>query len=426
MPNKYEGGTFSQEILNRMGKEILINSKEDVDKMMDSSLTRPDLVESLAIESNKFWNSKDRPIIMYGTVDGVGNVAETLMLLLAAERLDVGAVLTLDQNAHSFADCFKRITKPSLPLIGVNSEEVVIGEGKVREMKVSQVFSESMVLKLEEIRIMRDFSLAEAYSSALMYIAVKIFGLIAVEKLSIVDDRLLFGGSGLGNMKIKVLLDRVQRVSNGMGKEKIVFAHVNDEKIFSNANFGESTIGDLYKNGGWLGGTAWVSLTAMMTDPESIPGGGDMILLEKDTTFGGNFASSYEVNLRRNTRSKIVISKIKRIYANKEQSGGDGVDPLVLAIMLSGKNGEFLATAIREYFENNESKMFLDDRTIIATQKNRRLKRGLEIDGKFLTGLGISGPLVKAVLEELSDLYIEGLISSKEEARLLIKNKYEK
>ena len=192
MPNRYEGGTFSQEILNRMGEDILVRSKEDVDRMVAEGLLRSSFVEKLAIESNKFWNSKERPAILYGTVDGVGNVSETLMLLSAAERLDVGSVLTLDQNAHSFTDSFKRITEPSLPLIGIKSEEINLKAGKVRELMLSEVFPELMLSKLEDIRIMRDFSLAEAYFSALMYVAVKVFGFVAVEKLSIVDDQLLF------------------------------------------------------------------------------------------------------------------------------------------------------------------------------------------------------------------------------------------
>lgn len=426
MANKYEGGTFSQEILNRMGEEILIKSKDDVDRMVVDGFLRPNFIEDLAIEGNKFWNSKERPAILYGTVDGVGNVAETLMLLAAAEKLDVGAVLTLDQNAHSFADSFKRITEPSLPLIGIKTEEVKLKDGKVRDLKLAEVFPDSMLTKLESIRISRDFSLAEAYSSALMYVAVKVFGLMAVEKLSIVDDQLLFGDTALGTMKTRVLLERVRRVSRAMGKEKIVFAHIDDEKIFSDADFGESTIKDLYKKGGWLGGTAWVSLTAMMTDPESIPGGGDLILLEKDTTFGGNFASAYEVNLRRKTKSKIAISKIKRIYANKEQTGGDGVDPLVLAILLSGSDGNILAGAIKEYFSGQESKLILSDRNVLESQKNKLLKKGLGIDGKFVVSTGISGQLIGKVLLELSELFCRGELNSVEEARLLITKKYGK
>ena len=426
MANRYEGGTFSHEILNRMGEEILINSKDDVDRMVVDGLLQSSFVENLAIEGNKFWNSKERPVILYGTVDGVGNVSETLMLLVAAEKLDVGAVLTLDQNAHSFTDSFKRITGPSLPLIGVKPEEIELEDRKVRDLKLAEVFPDSMLTKLESIRISRDFSLAEAYSSALMYISVKIFGLSAVEKLSIVDDRLLFGSSGLGKMQIKVLLERVRRVSRAMGKEKIVFAHIDEEKIFSDADFGKSTIADLYNKGGWLGGTAWVSLTAMMTDPESIPGGGDLILLEKDTSLGGNFASAYEVNLRRKTKSKIAISKIKRIYANKDQTGGDGVDPLVLAILLSGPDGNILAGAIKEYFANRESKLILNDKNVLESQKNKILKSGLGIDGKFVADCGIRGSSIRAALVELADLFCDGRLLSAEQAKLLIVKKYGK
>lgn len=175
-----------------------------------------------------------------------------------------------------------------------------------------------------------------------------------------------------------------------------------------------------------MGGTAWVSLTAMMTDPESVPGGGDMILLEKDTSFGGNFASAYEVNLRRKTKSKIAISKIKRIYANKEQTGGDGVDPLVLAILLSGSDGNILAGAIKEYFSGQESKLILSDRNVLESQKNKLLKKSLGIDGKFVASMGISGQLIGKVLLELSELFCRGEFNSVEEARLLITKKYGK
>lgn len=424
MPNRYEGGTFSQEILNRMGKEILVKSKEDVDRMVAEGLLRSSFVERLAIENNKFWNSDERPAVLYGTVDGVGNVSETLMLLSAAETFGVGGVLTLDQNAHSFADSFKRITKPSLPLIGVKSEEIKLKDGKVRELGLSEVFPESMLSKLENIRIKRDFSLAEAYSSALMYIGVKVFGLSAVEKLSIVDDQLIFGESGLGKMKTKVLLERVRRVSRALGKEKIVFAHVGEEKILSDVDFGESTIGDLYNKGGWLGGTAWVSLTAMMTDPEAIPGGGDLILLEKDTALGGNFASSYEVNLRRNTKSKVAVSKIKRIYADKNQTGGDGIDPLVLAIMLSGKDGDVLGEAISEYYKSAESKIILSEKFVIDNQKIKLLKKDLGIDGKLMVSLGLKGSAIGKSLADIADLFCSGQITSVEEAKLIIIKKY--
>lgn len=424
------GKSFAGEALDRFPNKIVTNV-EQIDAWVAKGATSGQIVNNLARIGNPVWQQGRkmiRPPLIYGTVDGAGNVSELLMMTAAAGKLQVPMVLLLDDNAYCVANTYDRLTRPSLELLGLGPSDFDLSEGGLKYHKVSA----NRVLPVQVIRILNEtgvdtanLSLAEVYRQCLYLVAAEIYGEEVLDQISIVPVTQALSLSPVGQLPMSELKNRVLQIGRETGRLEMVFVHTRDcQKVGSLTPMDrDETVGSFYSQGGWLGGTAWVTLTALLTDPTVFPGAGAAIMGEKDTTLGQNFAMVYETLGRDlpEEAMKIAITAVRRIKASTAQSGGDGVDPVLMYCLLkTAKQAELIKGMIREQigtafpmksgFDKEQQVVLMDTKTQLSYGA-KLLKEEFGIDGNYLMNQGLKGPKIGQTIRTLTEIYIEGQLS---------------
>lgn len=433
--NFTEKGTFLQEAQRRVPEKIIINDTEG-ERFMESNKKDRSFLLSLGRELNPNFQlevDEVKPILIYGTVDPVGNASELLTMMNMAIKLNAPMALTLDDVCHDLADCGVRVMTPSWNMAGLVGGDLPTGT-RFTEVMAEKVLPVEIMNMLEEFGLNREVNLAEAYEAGLYLLAQVFFGERATENIVIMRSSVIFDSeSMLGQIPLSLLRKKVEDVAVLSGKESLVFAHLEGEKIRSdNKTLEDLPLCDLYKMKGNLGGTAWVSLTTMLLDKNIF---GDethpLVLAEKDTTLGSNFASVYEKLLVEDVEAnKIAISGIRRIKAIKKQGGGDGIDPLVLLYLLQDKNnGAVYKSIIEKQIGDGfplvdgalrEKELVLGDEVVINTHKVAMLKETFGVGGNELLAMGVDRKLISKTLLFLAERMIGGEIITKEDIKKFI------
>lgn len=429
-----EGGTFLIEA-NKKVPEKIIKTEQEARLFVEQNRKSKSFLLDLAREHNpEFQKSvvEVPPILIYGTVDPVGNVSELLTMMSMAKKIDVPIVLILDDVCHDLRSCSERIMKPSFDMVGMRGRRL---DEEIRfDVPAYQVLPGELMDMLMSFGFAEFGTLAEAYEVSLYLLVEEFFGEKAFACLAVLRTSEIFGkDSVLGQVSLELLRKKVTEVGVEMAKEKLVFLHVGGEKIYSNdSRFDEFNLGQLYGAGGSLGGTAHVSLTTMLLDKEIF---GDythpLILAEKDTASGANFATVYEKLLVGNEQGKIAVSGIRRIKASKLQSGGDGIDPLVLLSILKTKNeGVVIRKLIEESVEDaflfgekvtREKELILSEPALIKTGKISLLKEKMGVDGSLLISMGIDRRVIGSTLLVLAEMMLAGNLKDKNQISEIIK-----
>lgn len=426
MSNYIEGGgTFLYEAKRRVPEKIIINDELGREFAERNKKSESFLLSTARNFNPEFQKGIDlvKPMLIYGTVDPVGNASELLTMMEMSRSLGVPTLIILDDVCHDLNSCGKRIMNDSFELVGMKGKRM---EENLRfdKVKASEILPDKILEMLLEAGVSSDASLAESYEQGLYLLAYEFYGDLAFENLAYLRTSRLFSrDSFLGEMSLKALREKVKLVAKNTGQDSLVFIHVGDKVMSDDPRFDGFCLADLYDSGGSLGGTAHVSITTMLLDREVFgvqthP----LILAEKDTSSGKNFASTYQTLLGKDSEeNRIAVSGIRRIYASKNQSGGDGVDPLVLLYMLrKTKEGAVLKRAIEKQVQDafpllegssRNREIVLSDRNLLTSSKIALLKETYGIDGNTLMSMGIDKRKIGRVLSVLAEASLEQKIT---------------
>lgn len=431
-----EGGTFLMEASRRVPEKIIKSAVEGAIFAEQNKKSKSFLLDLSRKLNPEFQLGVDEvpPILIYGTVDPVGNVSELLTMMDMSRKIGVPTAIILDDVCHDLKSCASRIMMPSFDLVGMKGSRMdqKIGFNSVNAIDV-------LPNKLIDCLIGFGFSpngtLADAYEASLYLIANEFFGDKALTELVLLRTSEIFStDSMLGKIPLSFLREKVNVVAERMRKDRLVFLHVDGEKNFSdNSFFDDTSLGELYGVGGSLGGTAHVSLTTMLLDKRIF---GDqahpLILAEKNTSSGVNFATVYQSLLSGDMEeNRIAITGVRRIKASRVQSGGDGIDPLVLLYLLKNSNdSSILRRMVTKQIENSfptsetsvrEREIILGDQSQKNINKVALLKEVMEVDGSILLSMGVDQRNVGKVLLFLAEKMISGELSSRDQINNFIK-----
>lgn len=428
-----EGGTFLQEAQKRVPEKIIINDLKG-ERFVEENKRENSILLSLARSLNpnfQLGEKEVKPILFYGTVDPVGNVSELLTMMKMSQKLKTPMVLTLDDIAHGLISCNKRITDPSNFLAGIKSER------QKTDLRFDQVMGMSVLPRemndfLEEIGISTASSLSQIYEEGLYLLAYEFFGDEAFKNLAILRSSVIFGpNEPLGKMKIGFLRKKVSEVARNLGKESLVFLHFNGQiKRSGDSELDDISIAELYEQSGYLGGNSWVSLTALLLDKNIFEQTHPLVLAEKDTSLGANFAAVYEKLLNGNVESnRVAVTGVRRIKASRFQEGGNGIDPLVLLYLIKNrKDGEIYKEVIEKHISDAfpqgaaREKEIVLEQAVINSAKLAKLKETKRIDGNTLIDMGVEKPKIGKALLALADAMLADGLRGDEEVIEIIKS----
>lgn len=431
-----EGGTFLAEASKKVPEKLIRSQQEAVEFVEKNKIDKSFLLDLARNCNREFQNGIEKvpPILIYGTVDPVGNVSELLTMMQMSDKLQVPMVLILDDVCHDLNSCAERIMAPSFDTFGLNGKYST-DSVRFTEILADEVLPEEIILMMRNLRLSNAVSLSEAYEAGLYLLAKEFFGDSAFQKLAILRTSEIFGGNSLlGQIPLSLLREKVISVGQSLDKERLVFLHVDGEKIYSDdERFDSFNLSDLYTAGGSLGGTAHVSLTTMLLDDQLFGKNVHPLLLaEKDTGSGANFASVYKELLKSEFQAKIVVSGIRRIKASRTQTGGDGVDPLVLLFLLNECSDglvykRMIVDIISDAYKHGEKvvrekELVLSDSAAVSAAKVALLKEKLGIDGSLLISMGVDKKKIGHTLLNLSDMMLQGEFNSKAELLETIKS----
>ncbi len=430
-----ERGTFLQEAQRRMPEKIITNIAEGrsfVEKYKKEESFLLDLCKDL----NPGFSANERlvgPMLIYGTVDPVGNVSETLTMMVTAQKIGAKTAFLLDDVCHDLDSCHRRIMKDSYELLGMKLKRV---DSNIRfnEVEAMRVLPDPIVEMLEENGLSDGASLAEAYECALYLLVEEVLGAGASSEITFLRASAVFSeDSVLGGVPLGELREMVKKAARVNKKEDLVFVHLNGEKIRTDfVELDKYNLSDLYKNGGSLGGTAVVAITTMFLD-KSVFGENThpLILAEKNTAFGGNFASVYEALLtKEHDAHRIAVSGVRRTKANKTQQGGDGIDPLVMTYLLKkNQRGPVYKKMLLDLVEDGfplvektprERELLVGDEATLKTAAIAMLKQKTGIDGGYVASLGVEYKKVGTVLLALADRWLLGELKNEDDVMKVI------